>query len=245
MASPRRSGSNGSSGDGSQDAGLSASSRRAFGCVTWLYMGILFFLGVGFLLSLPFRYIGNGDLFGETLGLPSLVGLALILPGMALSALLGSRTYRSERQRAIRVGAGIGAVVGWIGFFSLAWLESAVGIRSAIFKGLGGSFAFYIFIPLALVTTALVLYGLFSTGSDFATRQRVVLIGGAVAVGAGIAVFMTGPSVVGIVGLLVMAIAGAAGGWAAGIGYARAGGDDMIPPGATIRRRGSRRKGAG
>ena len=205
-------------------------------------MGILFFLGVGFLLSLPFRYIGNGDLFAETLGIPSLVGLALILPGIALSALLGSRTYRSERLRAIRVGAGIGAIVGWTGFFSLAWLESALGIKSAIFEDLGGTFSFYLFIPLALVTTGLVLYGLFSTGSQFAARQRLVLIGGAIAVVAGAAVFVTGPSIIGLVGLLVTALAGAAGGWTAGIGYARAGGDDMIPPGATIRRREPRRK---
>ena len=243
MASSSRPGSNGSSGNSSQ--GLRPSSRRAFGCVTWLYMGILFFLGVGFLLSLPFRYIGNGELFAETLGIPSLVGLALILPGIALAALLGSRTYRSERQRAIRVGAGIGAIVGWIGFFSLAWLESALGIRSAIFEGLGGSFVFYVFIPLTLATAGLVLYGLFSTGSTFAARQRLVLIGGSVALVAGALVFVTGPSVVGLVGLLGTTLAGAAGGWTAGIGYARAGGDDMIPPGATIRRKEPRRKRSG
>lgn len=243
MASSSRPESNGSSGSNSQ--GLRPSSRRAFGCVTWLYMGILFFLGVGFLLSLPFRYIGNGELFAETLGIPSLVGLALILPGMALAALLGSRTYRSERRRAIRVGTGIGAIVGWTGFFSLAWLESALGIRSAFFEDLGGSFFFYIFIPLALVTAGLVLYGLFSTSSPFATRRRLVLIGGAVAIVAGVAVFVTGPSVIGLVGLLVTTLGGAAGGWAAGIGYARAGGDDMIPPGATIRRREPRRKRGG
>jgi hypothetical protein len=35
-----------------------------------------------------------------------------------------------------------------------------------------------------------------------------------------------------VVVALVSTLAGAAGGWTAGMGHARAGGDEMIPPGA-------------
>ena len=42
----------------------------------------------------------------------------------------------------------------------------------------------------------------------------------------------------GAVSAIISALAGALAGWVGGSGYARAGGDDMIPPGATIVRRG-------
>ena len=38
-----------------------------------------------------------------------------------------------------------------------------------------------------------------------------------------------------VVVALVSTLAGAAGGWTAGVGYARAGGDEMLPPGAAAR----------
>ena len=45
-----------------------------------------------------------------------------------------------------------------------------------------------------------------------------------------------------VIGAVVSAIAGAAAGWTGGIGYARAGGDARIPPGATIKPREPRNK---
>jgi hypothetical protein len=57
----------------------------------------------------------------------------------------------------------------------------------------------------------------------------------------GIVLAFSGETLV-VIGAVISAVAGAAAGWTGGIGYARAGGDDMIPPGATIKRRELRRK---
>nr|MBA3616675.1 hypothetical protein [Rubrobacteraceae bacterium] len=46
----------------------------------------------------------------------------------------------------------------------------------------------------------------------------------------------------GVLGALISTLSGAIGGYVGGSGYARAGGDDMIPPGAEIRRREPRSK---
>ena len=78
--------------------GLQPRYRRAFGCVTWLYMAILTFLAAAFLLLLPFRYVGSGEVY-KLLGGLSFFGLVLIVPGTALAAALGARTYRSQRRR--------------------------------------------------------------------------------------------------------------------------------------------------
>src|SRR5919205_4461109 len=40
-------------------------SRRAFGCVTWVNIAMLVFLATAFLLPLPLRYVGNGEIFSE------------------------------------------------------------------------------------------------------------------------------------------------------------------------------------
>ncbi len=203
--------------------------RRAFGCVTWLYMAILTFLAAAFLLLLPFRYVGSGDVY-KLLGGLSFFGLVLILPGMALAAALGARTYRSRRSRGTRVGAGIGALVGWTSFFTLVWLTGVLR-PSTSFSGP----AYYAFVPLALVATALVLYALFARGAGFDRRRNLVLAGTAVAFVAGLVVLVVNFEWLAIVGALVSTVAAALAGWVGGIGYSRAGGDDMIPPGATLR----------
>ncbi len=43
--------------------------RRAFGCVTWVYMAILAFLAAATLFALPLRYAGDGTGFGRILSL--------------------------------------------------------------------------------------------------------------------------------------------------------------------------------
>lgn len=213
------------SADGAQQ-GIQPRYRRAFGCVTWINMGILFFLAAAFLLPLPFRYIGDGTIFREVPSRLTFFGIILIVPGMAIGAVLGARTYRVERRLGTRVGAGIGAIVGWTSFFVPAWLEVLP----------------FLFLPFVAVATGLVLYALFATRRSFELRTRLVLISAGIVAVCGIVVLVTDFNVLGITGALFSTAAAALGGYVAGAGYARAGGDEMIPPGATIRRREPRRK---
>jgi hypothetical protein len=190
-------------------------------------MAILAFLTAAFLLLLPFRYVGSGEVY-RLLGGLSFFGLVLILPGMVLAATLGARTYRSQRRRGTRVGTGVGALVGWLTFVTLAWLTEIVrpdplGVAS------------YAFPPLALAAAGLVLYALFSGDASFDRRRNLVLGGAAIALAAGVVVLATGFEWLAVVGALVSTAAAAFAGWVAGIGYSRAGGDDMIPPGAVRR----------
>lgn len=213
-------------------------------------MGILVFLAVAFLLLLPFRYVGNGEVYNLLPGL-SLFGLVLILPGMALAALLGARTYRAQRDRATTAGTAVGAIVGWTAFFSLSWLTSilppppeAGELETAALgtAGLAETAALYAFIPLTLFATAAVLTGLFSTRAAYEGRRRLVLMGGIAALVAGVALLLTSFEAQEAIGAVVGTVAGALAGRVSGGGYARAGGDDMIPPGSTIRPREPRRK---
>ncbi|HJQ30241.1 MAG TPA: hypothetical protein VJ827_12955 [Rubrobacter sp.] len=242
-----------SSRDGSsqpeEHTGLQPRYRRAFGCVTWLYMGMLTFLATNFLLVLPSRYLGSGALFGYLPPRLAFLGTVLILPGMALAALLGARTFRTTRGRGTRVGSAVGALIGWSGFFGLEWLAIAFGLnrrdqafRTVVFPDLAGTLAFYIFVPLTLVATALVIFALYSRRADFERRRRLVLIGAGLAVLAGLAVVVTDFDSLGVMGALISTLSGAIAGYASGSGYARAGGDEMIPPGVEIRRREPRRK---
>ena len=235
---------NGSAENNAERRGLKPRTRRAFGCVTWVYMGILVFLAAAFLLLLPFRYVGNGDVYRLLAGL-SFLGLLLILPGMALAAALGARTYRTQRRRGTRVGAGIGAMVGWTSFFALAWLTSIIpppadsGSRTLEAdlgsSGFASTAVYYAFAPLALLATGLVLYALFYTRATFEQRRRLIFIGAAVAFVAGLAILAADFGLSEVTGAVVSTIAAALGGWVAGAGYARAGGDEMIPPGAVRR----------
>lgn len=189
-------------------------------------MAILVFLAAAFVLPLPFRYIGDGTIFREVPSRLAFFGIILILPGMAIGAALGARTYRVERRVGTRVGAGIGAMIGWTSFFVPAWLE----------------YLPYLFFPLVVGATALVLYALFTKGRDFGFRKRLVLVSAGIVVLSGIAVLALDFDLLGLTGAFFSTAAAAIGGYVGGVGYARAGGDDMIPPGATIRRREPRRK---
>ncbi len=215
--------------NGEERRGLQPRYRRAFGCVTWLYMAILAFLAAAFLLLLPFRYVGSGEVY-KLLGGLSFLGLVLILPGTALAAALGARTYRSQHRRGTRVGTGVGALGGWLTFFTLAWLTGLLDPSAAAVGPTS-----YAFPPLALAAAGLVLYALFSKDAGFDRRRNLVLAGAAVAVAAGLAVLGAGFEVLALVGALVSTAAAALAGWVAGVGYSRAGGDDMIPPGAVRR----------
>jgi hypothetical protein len=212
-------------------------------------MGMLVFLAANFLLVLPSRYLGSGELYGYLPPTLAYLGTLLILPGMVLAALLGARTFRTPRRRGTRVGAGVGALIGYSGFFGLTWLAIALGLnrrdqafRTVVFPNLDGSLAFYAFVPLTLLATGLVIFALYTRGVDLERRRSRVLVGAALAVLAGLGVVATDPDPLGIAGALISTASGAIGGYVSGSGYARAGGDDMIPPGAEIRRREPRRK---
>jgi hypothetical protein len=207
-------------------------------------MGMLVFLAANFLLVLPSRYLGNGELYSYLPPTLAYLGTLLILPGMVLAALLGASTFRTPRRRGTRVGAGVGALIGYSGFFGLTWLAIALGLnrrdqafRTVVFPNLDGSLAFYAFVPLTFLATGLVIFALYTRGVDLEWRRSRVLVGAALAVLAGLGVVATDPDPLGIAGALISTASGAIGGYVSGSGYARAGGDDMIPPGAEIRRR--------
>ena len=239
-------GPNGAAGAASGDErqGIQPRYRRAFGCVTWTYMGILAFLAAATLFAFPLRYLGDGAGFGQVLSLLSFFGLVLILPAMILAFILGARTYRVEGVFGRRAGALVGAVIGWTCFFFLCWAAVAYGFggrdqlfRPTLFGGLEDSLFLYVFPLLVLAATALVVYALYFPRADYARRRQAVLLAAVLAGLAGLGVVAAGFDPLGVLGALVSTAAGAVGGWVSGAGYARAGGEDMIPPGATIRPR--------
>ena len=211
---------------GDTQGGIRPRQRRAFGCVTWVNMAVLVFLAAAFLLPLPFRYVGRGEIFSEIQLRLALLGLVLIVPGMALGAFLGARTYRVERPFGTRAGAAVGAVAGLVAYL----------LFFALFEDL------YLLLVVLLPAAGLLLYALFATGRDLASRRRTVLVAAALAALSGAAALLLNFDTLGLLGALFATAAAAVGGAVGGVGYARAGGDEMIPPGSTIRPREPRRK---
>jgi hypothetical protein len=188
-------------------------------------MAVLIFLLAAFLLVLPFRYVGEGEVYSATLLGLAFVGIALILPGMALGAALGARTYRVENAIGARAGATVGAIGGLASylFFSLVWDLPLIAAPS-------------------IVSLGLLLYALFAAGRELRWRRRAVMLAAALSVLSGAVAFLVDFDPISLLGALVAAASAAAGGYVGGIGYARAGGDAMIPPGSTIRRKEPRRR---
>ena len=230
-----------------EQGGLRPQTRRAFGCVTWVYMAMLTFLAANFFIALPFRYFGGEAVYNYVPPTLAYVGTVALVPGMVFAAILGARTYRAPRGVAGRVGAGVGALIGLSGLLSLVWLAAALGFaerdqafRSGTFTEVGGV-AFYLFPPLTLAAAVLVVLALYSKGMDATRRWRLGLVGAGLALLAGIGLVLSDPDGVGIAAALISTVAGALAGWVGGIGgYARAGGDEMIPPGSAIQPRGPR-----
>lgn len=232
-----------------EQGGLRPRYRRAFGCVTWLYMAMLTFLTANFFISLPFRYVGGGEVYNYVPPTLAYLGTVVLVPGMVFAAVLGARTYRAPRRVAGRVGVGVGALIGLSGFLSLVWISAALGFaerdqafRSGTFADVGG-IAFYLFPPLTLAATVLVVFALYSKGTDASRRWRLGLAGAGLAVLAGVGLILSDPGTVGVAAALISTISAALAGWVGGAGgYARAGGDEMIPPGSTIEPRAPRPK---
>jgi hypothetical protein len=90
----------------------------------------------------------------------------------------------------------------------------------------------FLAVPLVLAAVALVLYALFAGEARMRRRRRAVLLAALLVGIPGLVLLLAGFDPISVVVAFVSTLAGAAGGWTAGVGYARAGGDDMIPPGA-------------
>jgi hypothetical protein len=179
-------------------------------------MGVLVFLAVAFLLPLPFRYVGNGEIFSEIQIRLAFLGLVLILPGMALGAVLGARTFRVERRQGTRAGAGLGAAAGLTSYM----------LFFALIEGL-----YLLAVPL-VVSSVLLLYALFATGQSFEHRRRMVLLAAGLSALSGTVALLLNFDLLGLLGALFATASAAVGGFVGGAGYARAGGDEMMLPGA-------------
>jgi hypothetical protein len=186
-------------------------------------MATLAFLAVASFGLMPIWFVFGWNVFSFLEGIAFFATL-LILPAMFFGAALGLRTYRSRRSEATRNGAVIGAIVGWTGFASLVWFETIASDQAG--------FLYWLAIPAVLVAAALALYALFAGKAEMRRRRRLVLVAGLLVGVTGLALLVTDFDSLLVVVALVSTLAGIAGGWTAGIGYARAGGEDMMPPGA-------------
>ncbi|MDQ3860700.1 MAG: hypothetical protein M3266_03850 [Actinomycetota bacterium] len=199
--------------------------RRAFGCVTWVNMAVLAFLLAAFLLVLPFRYVGEGEIYSATLLRLAFVGIILIVPGMVAGGVLGARSYRVENRLGLWAGTGIGAVSGLAGYLSFSLLQDLPLLAAP-----------------PVVSLCLLLYALFARGQSLDRRRLVVLLAAALSVISGGVAFFVDFYLPALLGALVSTASAAVGGLVGGMGYARAGGDAMIPPGSNIRRKEPRRR---
>jgi hypothetical protein len=115
----------------------------------------------------------------------------------------------------MRAGAGIGATTG---------LTSSL----LLFVFIGGKPLFLV--PFA-VSAGLLLYALFAKEWDLARRRRTVFLAAVIsALSLAVALLLNFDSL-GLLGALFSAAAATVGGLVGGLGYARAGGDEMMPPG--------------
>lgn len=206
-----------------EQEGIQPKYRRSFGCVTWIYMATLAFLAAVSLLMMPFWFFGDWNVFSLLEG-PALFATVLFLPAIFTAAILGARTYRSERKIATRNGTYVGAVIGWLGYTSVAWLEVAGQNALAI-----------VFMPLAVIASALILYALFRGEQELG--RRLVAASALLSLAGGAVVLSIDGDFIVVAGAVVSAISGAAAGWTGGVGYARAGGKEMLPPGVVEKKR--------
>jgi hypothetical protein len=213
---------------GEERQGIQPRYRRAFGCVTWVYMATLAFLAVASFGLMPLWFVFGWNVFSVLEGIAFFATL-LILPAMVLGAALGLRTYRSRRREATRNGAAIGAIVGWTGFAFLIWFE---GVASPD----GASSLYWLAAPPVLAAAGLALYALFAGKAETQRRRRAVVLAALLVGVPGLVLLLADFDPISVVVAVVSTLAGAAGGWTAGVGYARAGGDDMIPPGTAVRK---------
>lgn len=198
----------------------------------WVCMGTMAFLAAAYILPLPLRFFSSEIPTAIPFRL-TLFGIFAFMPGLVLGTILGLRTYRAQRRVANRAGTVIGAAMGWASFFLVDLTGGWIIAGWAPFFEVGGGLlsAFTIF---SAVAAALVLYALFAK-ADYAQRRAAGAGGCALSLLAGAVVLVGDFDDAGLACALISAGSGALGGWVAGIGYARAGGNEMIPPGAVLR----------
>ena len=219
MAS-RRGARNGSSGP-EQAQGIQPRYRRAFGCVTWIYMGTLAFLAVASLGMMPIWFFAGWGLFSVLEGI-TFYAILIFLPILILGAIVGARTYRSERRQATRNGAAVGTVVGLAGFAFPIWLENIVSVTNPLY---------WLATPPVVAGGLLLTYAVFPGDLESRRRRQLVLISAALVGATGLVLLAFNFSLLQLFVAVVATLAGTAGGWTAGIGHARAGGEEMLPPG--------------
>lgn len=183
-------------------------------------MATLAFLAVASLGMMPIWFIAGWDLFSVLEGVV-FYAILIFLPCLVLGAIVGAKTYRSERRQATRNGAAVGAVVGWWGFAFPIWLENLIA----------GAALYWLAAPAFAISGLLMAYAVFPTGLSLQRRRRLVLVSGALSGVTGLVLLALNFSPLQVFVALVATLAGAAAGWTAGIGHARAGGEEMLPPG--------------
>ncbi|CAN5827045.1 hypothetical protein BH23ACT11_BH23ACT11_12770 [soil metagenome] len=206
---------------GAEQQGIHPRYRRAFGCVTWIYMATLAFLAVASLGLMPVWFIAGWDLFSILEGVV-FYAILVFLPALVLAAVVGSRTYRIERQPATRNGTAVGSVFGVTGFIFPVWLENVTA-------GIG---IYWLAVPPLVLAGCFLLYAVLPVELDYPQRRRLVVISAIIAGVTGLLLLILNFSVLQLFVAVVATLAGAAGGWTAGVGYARAGGEEMLPPAA-------------
>ncbi|MGB3635573.1 MAG: hypothetical protein WA982_16135 [Rubrobacteraceae bacterium] len=211
-----------SSRDGSSEAeqqGIRPRYRRAFGCVTWIYMATLAFLAVASLGMMPIWFIAGWDLFSILEGIV-VYAILMFLPCLILAAVVGARTYRIDRQQATRNGTAVGAVFGLTGFIFPIWLENIAS----------GTTLYWLVVPPFVLAGILLVYAVFPGALDRRQRQRLVLVSAVLTGIMAVVLLILNFSLLQVFVAVIAVLAGAAAGWTAGIGYARAGGEEMLPP---------------
>lgn len=185
-------------------------------------MGTLAFLAVASLGMMPIWFIAGWDLFSILEGIVFYACL-IFLPILVLGAVVGSRTYRSDRREATRNGAAVGTVVGLAGFAFPIWLENIIAGDNALY---------WLAAPPMLLAGVLLTYAVFPGGSGFQQRRNLVLAAALLTGVTGLVLLAFNFSWLQVFVAVIATLSGTAGGWTAGIGHARAGGEEMLPPGA-------------
>jgi hypothetical protein len=193
-------------------------------------MGTLAFLAVASLGLMPIWFLAGWNVFSVLEGIAFYATL-IFVPGLVLAAVVGARTYRTDRQSAARNGAAVGAIVGVIGFAFLVWLENVApeGAEPGLF--------YWLAVLPVVAGAALVLYAVFPGKLDHERRRKLVLVSAGLVGAVSLALLAANFSLLQVATVVLSVLAGAAAGWTAGVGYARAGGEEMLPPGAPTRRR--------
>lgn len=185
-------------------------------------MATLAFLAVASLGMMPIWFIAGWDLFSVLEGIV-FYAILIFLPCLILGAIVGARTYRSERRQATRNGGAVGTVVGIAGFAFPIWLENVIT---------GATVLYWLALPPLVVSGLLLAYAVFPNRLSLQQQRRMVLISAILAGVTGLILLAFDFSPLQLFVAGIATLAGAAGGWTAGIGYARAGGEEMLPPGA-------------